>query len=360
MLRIYNFSAGPSMLPETVLLAAQAELLNWHGVGMSIMEVAHRGTEFKEIIEESERDLRDLLDISSDYQILFMQGGARLQFSMIPMNLMGKYKTAVYIDSGIWSQKAIKEARRYCNPQLAASAKQFRYTTLPNQTDWNIPEEAAYLYYVSNETANGMEFPFIPETDLTLVCDMSSNLLSCPLDVSRYGLIFACAQKNIGISGLTIVIIHKNLLNRTPLLGTPSFLHYALHEKEHSLWNTPPTFAWYISGLIFKWIKKEGGVSELAKRNDRKSQKLYKTIDKSNFYCNTIDPRFRSRMNVIFTLTNKNLNALFLEKALENGLTNLKGHRLLGGMRASIYNAMPESGIDTLVDFMQTFEKKYG
>ncbi|WP_264435527.1 3-phosphoserine/phosphohydroxythreonine transaminase [Coxiella endosymbiont of Dermacentor marginatus] len=360
MFRVYNFSAGPAMLPETVLHVARDELLDWNGVGMSIAEVSHRSKEFKKVIEESEQNLRELLIIPNNYRILFLQGGARLQFSMVPMNLVGKYKTAVYVDSGVWSQQAIEEAKRYCDLHLAASAKNFHYTTIPDQTSWDIPKKAAYLYYVDNETVNGMEFSFIPKTSLTLVCDMSSNLLSRPFDVSRYGLIFACAQKNIGMAGLTIVIIREDLLNRNPLQKIPSFLNYSLHAQESSLWNTPPTFAWYIAGLVFKWLKKEGGVSVLAERNKRKAKKLYNAIDKSNFYHNAIDLNYRSRMNIIFTLVDENLSSLFLKKAVEHGLANLKGHRFLGGMRASIYNAMPESGIDALIDFMQQFEKQHG
>ncbi|PMB55002.1 3-phosphoserine/phosphohydroxythreonine transaminase [Coxiella endosymbiont of Rhipicephalus microplus] len=359
MSRIYNFSAGPAMLPETVLRTASDELLDWHDTGMSIAEVSHRGEEFKTVVKESANDLRELLEIPENYRIFFLQGGARLQFSMVPMNLMGNYKVAVYVDSGIWSQQAIKEARRYCNLHVAASAKSFDYTTLPDQSTWDVPKKAAYLYYVDNETVNGIEFPFIPETSLTLVCDMSSNLLSRPVDVSRYGLIFACAQKNIGIAGLTIVIIREDLLNCNPLPATPSFLDYTLHAKENSLWNTPPTFAWYIAGLVFKWLKKEGGLSILAERNEQKAKKLYNAIDKSDFYYNTINPKYRSRMNVVFRLANENLNSLFLKKAAKKGLANLKGHRLVGGIRASIYNAMPESGIEALIDFMQQFAKQY-
>lgn len=360
MSRIYNFSAGPAMLPEIVLQTAADELLNWHGIGMSIAEVSHRGKEFREIVEESKSDLRELLSIPKNYCILFLQGGARLQFSMIPMNLMGNCKSAAYVDSGIWSQFAIEEAKLFCNLHLSASAKSFNYTSLPDQLTWQIPEEAAYLYYVDNETVNGMEFPYIPKTSLTLISDMSSNLLSRPFDVSQYGLIFACAQKNVGISGLTIVVIREDLLNRKPLPATPNFLRYFLHAKENSLLNTPPTFAWYIAGLVFKWLKKEGGLSTIAVRNQRKSKKLYNAIDKSSFYYNDIDHKYRSRMNIVFRLVDENLNSLFLKKARENGLANLKGHRLVGGMRASIYNAMPETGIDSLIDFMNFFEKKYG
>ena len=359
MSRVYNFSAGPATIPKEVLCTIRDELLDWHDTGMSITEISHRSEEFMSIIEETERDLRELLVIPDHYRVLFLQGGARLQFSMVPMNLLVNYKKAVYINSGIWSNLAIKEAKKYCNPHLATDANEVAYTAIPDQKTWDIPNEAAYFYYVDNETINGIEFPFIPNVNLTLVCDMSSNLLSRPFNVSRYGLIFACAQKNMGLSGLTVVIIHNDLLKRIPLSTTPSYLQYAIHAKEHSLMNTPPTFACYLAGLIFKWVKKEGGVSALAKRNQRKSDKLYNFIDQSDFFHNSINPVYRSRMNIIFTLVDEKLNATFLKKATENGLANLKGHRLLGGMRASMYNAIPEVGVDTLISFMRQFEKRY-
>lgn len=360
MSHIYNFSSGPAMLPKEVLYTARNELLNWHGIGISIMEVSHRGEEFKQVIEESEHDFRDLLAIPKNYQVLFLQGGARLQFSMVPMNLLESHRKAVYIASGVWSELAIEEAKIYCDVHLAANAKGLRYTSIPNQVEWDIPDHAAYFYYVDNETVNGIEFHYIPNTHLPLVCDMSSNLLSRPSDVSRYGLIFACAQKNLGLAGLTLVIVREDLLGRKPLPMTPSYLRYSLHAKGHSLLNTPPTFAWYISGLVFKWLKEQGGIGAIAKQNKRKADKLYAAIDKSDFYHNSIDPQYRSRMNVIFTLADKNLNELFLKEAWKNGLTNLKGHRLLGGIRASIYNAMPEAGINALTNFMQQFEKQNG
>ena len=360
MFRIYNFSAGPAMLPEEVLFTARNELLNWHGTGISIMEVSHRGEEFKQIVEESECDFRDLLAIPENYQVLFLQGGARLQFSMVPMNLLETHKKAVYVASGVWSELAIEEARIYCDVHLAANAKNLLYTGIPDQVEWDISDNAAYFYYVDNETVNGIEFHYIPDTYLPLVCDMSSNLLSRPSDVSRYGLIFACAQKNLGLAGLTLIIIREDLLRRKPLSLTPSYLRYSLHAKGHSLLNTPPTFAWYMSGLVFKWLKEQGGIGAIAKQNKRKADKLYAAIDKSDFYHNSIDPQYRSRMNVIFTLADENLNELFLKEAWKNRLANLKGHRLLGGMRASIYNAMPEEGVDALITFMQQFEKQNG
>lgn len=362
MARCYNFSPGPAMLPEEVLLQVQNELLDWHGIGMSIMEVSHRGSDFKHVIEDAEQDLRELLKIPTDYTILFLQGGSQTQFATIPMNLLGKYNEAVYLDTGIWSQKSIEEANRYCDVHIAASSKDSEYTSIPEQDTWEkFPSEAAYLYYVDNETINGLEFPFIPAAgNLPLVCDMSSNILSRPFDVSRFGLIFACAQKNIGPSGLTMVIIQNELLKREALIQTPIPLRYDLQAKNNSLLNTPPTFAWYVAGLVFKWLKKQGGVEAIAEINQRKANKLYEAIDKSDFYHNSIDPRYRSRMNIIFTLAEEKLEIDFVKESTEAGLTNLKGHRLLGGMRASIYNAMSEDGVDALIAFMQDFEKRHG
>ena len=360
MSRIYNFSAGPATIPEEVLLTVRDELLDWHGRGMSIAEIFHRSKDFVRVAQEAERDLRELVDIPENYHVLFLQGGARLQFAMVPMNLLGHHKQAVYIDSGVWSHLAIEEAKKYCDVHLATHAKELNYTAIPDRNDWHIPSEAAYFYYVDNETVNGIEFPFIPETDLTLVCDMSSNLLTRPFNVSCYGLIFACAQKNVGLAGLTILIIHDDLIKQSPLSTTPSYLQYALHAKENSFVNTPPTFAWYLAGLIFKWIKKQGGITAMAERNQRKSAKFYKFIDQSDFFQNPINPAYRSRMNVIFRLADEKLNSIFLKEATKIGLANLKGHRFLGGMRASIYNAMPEEGVDALINFMQQFEKQNG
>ncbi|QTS83870.1 3-phosphoserine/phosphohydroxythreonine transaminase [Coxiella endosymbiont of Amblyomma nuttalli] len=348
------------MLPEEVLFVARNELLSWHSTGISIMEVSHRSEEFKQVVEESQHDIRNLLAIPENYQVLFLQGGARLQFSMVPMNLLETHKKAVYIASGVWSELAIEEAKIYCDVYLAADAKNLCYTGIPDQAEWDLPDNADYFYYVDNETVNGIEFHCIPDTSLPLICDMSSNLLSRSSDVSRYGLVFACAQKNLGLAGLTLVIVREDLLGRKPLPLTPSYLRYSLHAKNYSLLNTPPTFAWYMSGLVFKWLKEQGGIEVIEKQNKRKADKLYAAIDKSDFYHNTIDPRYRSRMNIIFTLVDENLNELFLKEAAKHGLVNLKGHRLLGGMRASIYNAMPEKGIDALTAFMRKFEKQYG
>ncbi len=357
--RIYNFSAGPAALPEAVLSQARNEMLEWHDIGMSIMEVSHRGKHFMEVASQAEADLRELLAIPNNYQVLFLQGGAQLQFSMIPMNLLGSQNTAVYLESGVWSKKSMQEAARYCDVTLAASGKDSHFTTIPATASWNINPEAAYFYYVANETVNGLELPFIPETDLPLVADMSSCLLSTPLDVSKFGVIFACAQKNIGPAGLTIVIIREDLLKIEPLSFTPSLMKYALHADSNSMLNTPPTYSWYMAGLVFKWLKQQGGLSVMAEINQRKSKKLYEFIDNHNFYQNSIDPKFRSRMNVVFTLNNKTLHPTFLAESLQHGLANLKGHRLVGGMRASLYNAMTESGVDALITFMHQFAKKY-
>ncbi len=360
MSRIYNFGAGPATLPEPVLETVKDELFDWHGTGMSIMEISHRSEMFMNLAAEIEKDARELLNIPNDYQVLFLQGGARLQFSMIPMNLLAGVKKTAYLDSGIWSQQAIEEAKRYSQVHLVASAEKDKYQRIPDQQSWDVIKDAAYFYYVDNETVNGLEFPFVPETNLPLVSDMSSNLYSRPVDVSKFGLIFACAQKNIGPAGLTMVIIRNDLLKRAPLEMTPSMLNYAIHAKEKSLWNTPSTFAWYVAGLVFKWLKSQGGLSIMDQNNKQKAEKLYRFIDQSDFYHNSIDSNYRSRMNVIFTLADEKRNDLFLKEAKKNGLGGLKGHRLLGGMRASIYNAMPEKGVDALIHFMQQFEKTHG
>lgn len=360
MTRVYNFAPGPAMIPEEVLEQARDELLDWRGTGMSVMEISHRGKDFKNIVDESERDLRDLLHIPDNYQILFLQGGARLQFAMVPMNLLNGATSAAYVDTGFWSQYAIEEAKQYGDVKIAATSKATNYTSIPDRQTWNLPKDAAYLYYADNETINGVEFSYIPETELTLVNDMSSNFLSRPFDVSRFGLVFACAQKNVGPAGLTVVIIRDDLLRTVPVLNTPAILRYAVHAKEHSLWNTPPTFAWYMAGLTFKWLKAKGGLEAMAKINQRKAEKLYQFIDHSVFYKNPVEPRYRSRMNVPFNLVDEKLVGPFLQEAEKNGLTNLKGHRLAGGARASIYNAMPEAGVDALIAFMKAFEKRYG
>lgn len=357
MSRAYNFCAGPAVLPEEVLRQAQSELLDWQGKGLSVMEMSHRSDEFVGIASEAERDLRDLLGVSSDYAVLFLQGGASSQFSMVPLNLLGDKTSADYINTGIWSKKAIAEARRYGQVNVAASAEASGFTAVPDQDAWSQDPQAAYLHYTPNETIGGLEFDFVPESSAPLVADMSSSILSRPVDVSRFGLIYAGAQKNIGPSGLTLVIVRRDLLGRARP-ETPTMMNYEVAAENESMFNTPPTFAWYLSGLIFKWLKGQGGLSAMEAINRRKADKLYQAIDDSDFYANPIEPRFRSWMNVPFTLADDALNKPFLQQAEARGLINLKGHRSVGGMRASIYNAMPEAGVDALIDFMKEFEKE--
>ncbi|WP_097461883.1 3-phosphoserine/phosphohydroxythreonine transaminase [Mangrovitalea sediminis] len=357
MSRAYNFCAGPAVLPEEVLRQAQSELLDWQGKGLSVMEMSHRSDEFVGIASEAERDLRDLLGVSSDYAVLFLQGGASSQFSMVPLNLLGDKTSADYINTGIWSKKAIAEARRYGQVNVAASAEASGFTAVPDQDTWSQDPQAAYLHYTPNETIGGLEFDFIPKSSVPLVADMSSSILSRPIDVSRFGLIYAGAQKNIGPSGLTLVIVRRDLLGRARP-ETPTMMNYEVAAENESMFNTPPTFAWYLSGLIFKWLKKQGGLSAMEAINRSKADKLYQAIDDSDFYANPIEPRFRSWMNVPFTLADDALNKPFLQQAEARGLINLKGHRSVGGMRASIYNAMPEAGVDALIDFMKEFEKE--
>src|SRR3990167_11230255 len=314
MPRVYNFGAGPAALPEEVLLQAREELCDWQGTGMSVMEISHRGERFKHLAEESEQDLRDLLAIPSTHTVLFLQGGGQTQFAAIPMNLMGAYSTAAYLDVGSWSQKAMAEAKRYCTVHEVASGKSSHYTTIPDVSTWSVPTESAYFYYVDNETINGVEFFDIPENrGNVLVSDMSSNFLSKPIEISRYGLIFACAQKNIGPAGLTIVIVQRDLLQRSVMPQTPSTLCYRIQADNHSLLNTPASFSWYMASLVFKWLKKQGGVEAMAKRNQHKAKLLYQFIDNSDFYCNPISLQCRSRMNVIFTVPHTHLEAIFLK-----------------------------------------------
>ncbi len=360
MTRVYNFSAGPATLPLEVLQTAKEELLDWQDLGMSVMEVSHRSKEYVAIAQEAEANVRELLQIPSDYIVLFLQGGARSQFAMVPMNLLRGKQTADYLDTGIWSKLALKEGQRYCKVNTVASSDEFDYRTVPPRNSWEINSEAAYFHYVDNETINGIEFPTIPDVDdLLLVSDMSSNLLSRVFDVSRFALIYAGAQKNIGPAGLTLVIVRQDLLGNA-LPFTPSMFNYELHANEDSMYNTPPTFAWYMAGLTFKWLKAQGGLSAIAKKNQLKADKLYNYIDQSDFYHNHIDPTYRSRMNVVFGLHDDSLNQQFLEEANEVGLTNLKGHKLVGAMRASIYNAMPVEGINHLIHFMNDFSNRFG
>lgn len=360
MTRNYNFSAGPSALPEDVLKLAQKELLDWHGLGLSIMEMSHRSSEFVGVAAEAEQDLRDLMQIPDNYRVLFMQGGASSQFSMIPMNLLRGKTTADYINTGDWSKKAIKEASRYCDVNVVATTDAENFTRAPAQNELQLNPEAAYVHYTPNETIRGVEFDYIPDTGaVPLVADMSSNILSRPIDVSRFGMIYAGAQKNIGPAGLTVVIIRDDLLGDV-LPSTPAMYDYKVTADADSMLNTPPTFGWYLAGLVFKWLKAQGGVAAIAEINRRKAEKLYAAIDTNPFYSNPVALNARSWMNVPFILANAALDKRFLEEAEKSGLLNLPGHRSVGGMRASIYNAVPEAGVDALIDFMQGFAQRHG
>ncbi len=361
MARVFNFSPGPAVLPEVVLQQAKDELVDWHGSGMSVMEMSHRGKEFLAIAAKAEADLRELLAIPANYKVLFLQGGATAQFAMVPMNLLRGKKNADYIHTGEWSKKAIAEARKYATVNIAATGEAAKFCTVPAQKDWKLDPNAAYVHYVSNETIGGVEFSFVPATgSVPLVADMSSTVLSRPIDVSKYGLIYAGAQKNLGPAGLTIVIVREDLIGQASP-GTPSVFDYKIHADNGSMYNTPPTYAWYIAGLVFEWVKKQGGLAAMAKRNERKAQKLYGYIDSSGgYYKNPVEKHSRSWMNVPFTLKDDKLDEPFLKGAKAAGLMQLKGHRSVGGMRASIYNAMPEAGIDALIAHMQDFMRKNG
>ncbi|MCP5419512.1 MAG: 3-phosphoserine/phosphohydroxythreonine transaminase [Gammaproteobacteria bacterium] len=360
MARLFNFSPGPAALPETVLAQAQQEMLDWRNAGMSVMEMSHRGKEFVSIAAQAEADLRDLLSIPAHYKVLFLQGGASGQFAAVPMNLLRGQGKADYLNTGLWSKKAISEAKRHCQVNVAASSEAGKFTALPPRGEWQCDAQAAYFHYTPNETINGVEFHEIPDVgDVPLVADMSSTILSRPLDVSRFGLIYAGAQKNIGPSGLTLVIVRDDLIGQA-LPITPSVLDYKAQAENDSMLNTPPTYAWYIAGLVFQWLKAQGGLAAMAERNQRKAAMLYEAIDHSGFYKNPIDPACRSWMNVPFTLASADLDKPFLAEAKAAGLVNLAGHRSVGGMRASIYNAMPEEGVRALVDFMNDFARRHG
>ncbi|WP_252179752.1 3-phosphoserine/phosphohydroxythreonine transaminase [Endozoicomonas sp. 4G] len=358
--RAYNFSAGPAPLPQWVLERARDELLDYQGKGASIMEVSHRGESFLKVAGQAEKNLRDLLQIPENYRVLFLQGGARGQFSAVPLNLKGEKKSADYVNSGHWAQSAIKEAQRYLNVNVIADGKGASFCTMPEERDWRFSSDAAYVHYTPNETIGGLEFPFIPDSgDVPLVADMSSTILSGPMDVSRFGVIYAGAQKNIGPAGLTVVIVRDDLLDRGHS-SCPAVFDYRLQADKDSMYNTPPTFAWYLAGLVFEWLKEQGGLAVIDQVNARKSGKLYGVIDESGFYHNRVDPRWRSRMNIPFTLTDPELDKVFLAESEKNGLLYLKGHKAVGGMRASIYNAVPEEHVDALIAFMREFERKFG
>jgi phosphoserine aminotransferase len=357
--RVFNFSAGPAALPLAVLEQAREEMTNWRGCGMSVMELSHRGKEFMSIAERAEADLRRLLDVPDGYRVLFLQGGATAQFSAVPLNLAGAEDKADYIVTGSWSKKALAEGRRFLQAQVVADSAASRHTEIPDPAEWNLTPEASYLHYTPNETIGGVEFHFIPESTAPLVADMSSTLLSRPLDVGRFGLIYAGAQKNIGQAGLAIVIVREELLGRARI-GTPLVLDYREQAEAGSMLNTPPTYAWYIAGLVFDWLLEQGGLKEMERRNRRKAETLYEAIDGSDFYANPVARHSRSWMNVPFTLADPALDGKFLEAAKAAGLVTLKGHRSVGGMRASLYNAMPQEGVDALVAFMAEFERSYG
>jgi len=357
--RVHNFSAGPAALPLDVLEQAQAEMLDYRGTGMSVMEMSHRSKAFIEIAETARADFAELLEVPDDYDILFLQGGATLQFAMVPLNLLGEHTTADYLHTGAWSEKAIKEASRYCDVNVVASAEGSKFAHVPARSEWRLNPAAAYLHVCSNETIGGVQIHDFPETSAVLVADMSSDILSRPVDISRFGLIYAGAQKNIGPAGLTVVVVRRDLLGHARP-GTPAMLDYAVHADAESMSNTPPTYAWYLAGLVFKWLKQQGGIAAQAEVNQRKAAKLYATVDQSNFYSSPVAKADRSQMNVPFTLPDADLDADFLAGAEAQGLTNLKGHRSVGGMRASIYNAVPEAAVDALVKYMQTFEKERG
>ena len=359
-MRVFNFAAGPAMLPSPVLDQAKRELEDWQHLGMSVMELSHRSKAFMAVAKAAETDLRDLLKIPINYKVLFLQGGASLQFSAIPLNLARAGAPLAYVNTGAWSQKAIKEANRYNPVTVVADSASTNFLDVPPEAPWPLPLDTSYVHYTPNETIGGLEFPYVPLTgDVPLVADMSSTLLSRPIDVNRFGLIYAGAQKNIGPAGLTLVIVREDLLAATrPEL--PATMSYAAQSAEGSMLNTPPTFGWYLAGLVFQWLKSEGGLEVIGKRNNAKAQRLYEYIDASGYYTAPVAKRGRSWMNVPFRLADPSLEATFASEAAAAGLANLEGHRSVGGMRASIYNAMPIAGVDALIEFMRDFAARYG
>jgi phosphoserine aminotransferase len=360
MTRAINFSAGPAALPEAVLQQAAQEMLDWHGSGQSVMEMSHRGKEFISIAEAAEADLRELMGIPANYKVLFLQGGASLQFAMVPLNLLRGKASADYIHTGEWAKKAIKEAKLFCQPNVAASSEDGNFSYIPGPSTWKLSSDAAYVHITSNETIGGIEYHWLPDTgDVPLVADMSSDILSRPVDVSRFGLIYAGAQKNIGPAGLTIVIVREDLVGQVAP-RTPVMLDYKTHADNGSMYNTPPTYGVYIAGLVFEWLKKQGGLAAMEKHNVAKAGLLYDYLDRSSFFVSPVRREDRSRMNVPFTLKDPSLDEEFLKGAKQRGMVQLKGHRSVGGMRASIYNAMPVEGVQRLVDYMGEFEARRG
>ena len=359
MSRVYNFSAGPAVLPEEVLNEAAAEMLDYRGTGMSVMEMSHRSKSYETIIEDAESDLRDLLHIPENYKVLFLQGGGSTQFAMVPMNLM-KNRVADYIITGQWAKKAHKEASIYGKANAIASSADKTFSYIPDCSDLPVSEDADYVYICENNTIYGTKFWSLPNTKgKLLVADQSSCFLSEPVDVSKYGLIFAGAQKNVGPAGTVIVIIREDLITEDVLEGTPTMLRYKIHADAKSLYNTPPTYGIYMCGKVFKWLKAKGGLEEMKKINEEKAKILYDFLDESKLFKGTVVKKDRSIMNVPFITGNEELDALFVKESKAAGLENLKGHRTVGGMRASIYNAMPKAGVEKLVEFMADFEKKH-
>lgn len=359
MPRVFNFSAGPAALPLEVLETIRNDIPDWQGTGMSVMEVSHRSKEFVELAERAEANVRELLAIPDNYSVLFPQGGATLQMSMAPLNLTTPESTVDYVVTGSWGKKAAGEARKFCNVNIAADASDKHFTYIPAESSWQRSDKAAYLHYTPNETIAGVEFHFIPAGDVPLVADMSSTILSRPIDVSRFGVIYAGAQKNIGPAGITLVIVRNDLLEKVRP-DNPHLMTWKSYAESGSMTNTPPTFAWYVADLVFAYLKRRGGLSAMAEVNERKARKLYAAIDASGFYTNPVSSDSRSWMNVPFILADAALDARFLEESKAAGLTNLKGHRSVGGMRASIYNAVSETAVDTLIEFMADFERTNG
>jgi phosphoserine aminotransferase len=357
MPRKFNFGAGPATMPESVLLEVQEELLDWKGLGLSVMEISHRSPEFIEIAKQAETDFRDLLSIKDDYAVLFTHGGATMQNAAVPLNLASKDGIADYVNSGHWAKRSMKEAERYTNVNVAASSEDNNFNYFPEQNSWTVSEDSSYIHYTPNETIGGLCLRSIEYSNVPIVADYSSGILSEPIDIDKFSLIYGGAQKNIGPSGLGFVIVKKDLLGNAQSI-TPNLLNYTLIHEGESMSNTPPTFAWYVAGKVFKWLKSLGGVEEIGKINNRKAKKLYQFIDDSNFYENNINKENRSIMNVPFLLGNDDLDTKFLSESKNAGLLALKGHRSVGGMRASIYNGLPEEAVEALIEFMDDFEKK--
>ena len=359
-MKVFNFSAGPAVLPREVLERAAAEMLDWHGSGMSVMEMSHRGKEFISIAAKAEADLRALLAVPDDYAVLFLQGGAIAENAIVPMNLIGERKIADYVNTGEWSKKSIKEAKKYCQVNVAASSEDANFTYVPAQASWKLTPDAAYVHVCTNETIGGIEYHWTPDTGaVPLVADASSHILSRPIDVTRYGVIYAGAQKNAGPAGVTLVIVRRDLLDRA-LPITPSAFHWKEQAENDSMLNTPPTYSVYIAGLVFEWLLAQGGLTAIERHNIAKAKLLYDYLDSTEFYSNPVRVSDRSRMNVPFKLRDEALDGAFLKGAEARGLLQLKGHRSVGGMRASIYNAMPIEGVRALLDYMREFERKNG